>query len=63
MVTWSYAYQAARKGPWEIHARDRMRFKRRIDSVEMALEGIFDKEHREKVFAERFASECAENVF
>ena len=34
MVVWSFAYKAARKGPWEQCARDRERFKKRIADVE-----------------------------
>ncbi|XP_050302615.1 uncharacterized protein LOC126740578 [Anthonomus grandis grandis] len=54
MIKWSYAYQAARKGPWEMHARDRDRFRWRIFRVEQDIKYIFDQEHRNKIYNERF---------
>ena len=33
MVHWDYAYRAARKGPWEEMARDRDRFRGRINAI------------------------------
>lgn len=30
LITWTFAYQEARKGIWEQHARDRDRFKLKI---------------------------------
>ena len=38
MYVWSYAYRAARKGVWEIIARDRKYFSRRIERVGEILE-------------------------
>lgn len=54
MVKWSYAYQAARKGPWEMYARDRCRFKERAHKIERDIKHVFDPQHREKIFKERF---------
>lgn len=54
MIKWSFAYQQARKGPWEEYARDRDRFKRRIEDTERALSLALDSQHREKIFKERF---------
>ena len=38
IIAWQYAYRSARKGPWEQFARDRDRFKNRIESVKCVLE-------------------------
>ena len=38
IVAWSFAYRAARKGPWENYARDRDRFSRRIEYCASILE-------------------------
>lgn len=38
IIAWQYAYRSARKGPWEQFARDRDRFKNRIESVKIVLE-------------------------
>lgn len=54
MVQWSYAYQAARKGPWEEYARDRERFSKRIEQTEKKLISILNPRHREKIYQERF---------
>ncbi|CAH0549624.1 unnamed protein product [Brassicogethes aeneus] len=54
MVQWAYAYQAARKGPWEVYARDRERFKKRIQNTETILSPIFDQKHRDKIYENRF---------
>lgn len=56
MVTWDYAYRAARRGPWEEIARDNERFKRRINSIAVVLDPILKNTHRLKVWQERFAS-------
>ncbi|XP_050301881.1 protein phosphatase 1 regulatory subunit 15A-like [Anthonomus grandis grandis] len=57
IITWSYAYQEARKGPWEMHARDRDRFRLRIFRVEQSIKHIFDQEHRTRIYKERFQNE------
>ena len=38
IVAWDFAYRNARKGPWEELARDRDRFRRRIDNLSEVLE-------------------------
>ncbi|KAM0731649.1 Protein phosphatase 1 regulatory subunit 15A [Formica fusca] len=55
MVTWNYAYRAARKGQWEEMARDSERFKGRINSIAAVLNPILTSKHRSKVWQERFA--------
>lgn len=55
MVQWDYAYRAARKGPWEEMARDRERFKRRINCIAAVLDPILTRQHRAHVWQERFA--------
>lgn len=54
MITWSYAYQSARKGPWQKYALDRVRFRDRIRDVEEKLKPVLDSENRERIFIERF---------
>ncbi|XP_050464494.1 uncharacterized protein LOC126858308 [Cataglyphis hispanica] len=54
MVTWNYAYRAARKGQWEEMARDNERFKGRINSIAAVLNPILTSKHRSKVWQERF---------
>ncbi|KAL4225415.1 hypothetical protein ACF0H5_016105 [Mactra antiquata] len=61
MVTWCYAYQAARKGPWEQYARDRARFNRRITETEVVLKPILLQKHRDLIFTERFADESRQH--
>lgn len=54
MYVWDYAYRIARKSHWEIYARDRERFKFRIQKVETILISILKKEHRHKIYKKRF---------
>ncbi|KAJ3652141.1 hypothetical protein Zmor_018132 [Zophobas morio] len=56
MVVWSYAYQAARKGPWEEYARDRDRFKNRVRNTETLIGHIFTAGHRSRIYEQRFSS-------
>lgn len=51
MIAWSYAHRAARRGPWEEHARDRCRFQRRITETESAIGYCLSLAHRELVWA------------
>ncbi|GLV36871.1 Protein phosphatase 1 regulatory subunit 15 [Carabus blaptoides fortunei] len=54
MVQWSFAYQKARIGPWEQYARDRARFETRIKKTESILSAVLQRDHRDKIFSERF---------
>lgn len=54
MVTYSFAYRAARRGPWEMYARDRERFHRKIKQYAIVLDKILDPKHRQNVFVQRF---------
>ena len=55
MVTWNYAYRAARRGPWEEIARDNERFKKRTKSIAIVLDPILKSKHRSQIWQERFA--------
>lgn len=54
MYAWSFAYNAARKGPWEQYGRDNERFRERIRRSNQVLLPIIAKEHRQKIYLERF---------
>lgn len=54
MVQWSFAYQKARKGPWEQFAVDRMRFRNRVSDIEPVLNVILQPAHRSKIYQDRF---------
>lgn len=54
MITWSYAYQSARMGPWQKYALDRVRFRDRIRDFEEKLKPVLDSGHRDRIFKERF---------
>lgn len=49
IIAWSFAYRAARKGDWECHARDRARFRERIETIASILEPVLQPSHREKI--------------
>ncbi|XP_076753583.1 protein phosphatase 1 regulatory subunit 15 [Xylocopa sonorina] len=55
MIQWDFAYRAARKGPWEEMARDRERFRGRINCIERVLNPILTVQHRTHIWQERFA--------
>lgn len=55
MIQWNYAYRAARRGPWEEMARDRERFRGRINCIGRILEPILTVKHRECIWRERFS--------
>lgn len=55
MVTWSFAYRAARKSEWEMYARDRERFfYMKIKRFEPILNKVLDPCHRTRIFKQRF---------
>ncbi|XP_011305806.1 uncharacterized protein [Fopius arisanus] len=54
MIQWNYAYRAARRGPWEEMARDRERFRVRINCIGRVLEPILTAKHRECIWHDRF---------
>ncbi|XP_074104808.1 uncharacterized protein LOC141531155 [Cotesia typhae] len=54
MIKWNYAYRAARKGPWEEIARDRERFRNRINSTGRVINPILNTEHRQSIRQIRF---------
>ena len=43
IVAWNYAYRAARKGPWEVYARNRAHFRRKIDRLALVIEPCLAK--------------------
>lgn len=43
IVAWNYAYRAARKGPWELYARNRAHFRRKIDQLALVIEPCLAK--------------------
>ncbi|CAB1323545.1 unnamed protein product [Coregonus sp. 'balchen'] len=51
MHTWPFARQMSRKGPWEELARDRDRFRKRIQETEQAIGYFFSQSHREMIRA------------
>lgn len=56
MRMWDFAYRQARKGEWEMAARDRERFRKRIEETEKILKPVFERDLREKLYYERFNS-------
>ena len=46
---WEDDYRAARVGHWELLARDRTRFMKRIEQTEQTISWIFTPQHRSKI--------------
>lgn len=60
MCTWTFAYNQARKGGWEMIVRDRIRFQRRIKEVHVKLDHVLESNHRDIIYKLRFSGEeCA----
>uniref|UniRef100_A0A182JQ15 PP1c_bdg domain-containing protein n=1 Tax=Anopheles christyi TaxID=43041 RepID=A0A182JQ15_9DIPT len=57
MRAWDFAYRQARKGDWEMAARDRERFRKRIADLEPVLGPALQPRIRDKVYFERFCGE------
>lgn len=49
MRSWTFARQVSRKGNWEVMARDRERFRRRIQEAESLIGPCLSPAHRRKV--------------
>ncbi|KAF7654880.1 hypothetical protein LDENG_00063610 [Lucifuga dentata] len=49
MRTWPFARQASRKGHWEEMARDRDRFRRRLQETEQTVGRCLSRSHRERM--------------
>ncbi|KAH8322540.1 hypothetical protein KR074_003108 [Drosophila pseudoananassae] len=54
MLAWDFAYRAARKSEWQLIARDRDRFQKRIKCVAPILNPILSPTHRDNVYKARF---------
>lgn len=57
MRAWDFAYRQARKGEWEMAARDRERFRNRIADLEAVLGPALQSALRDKIYAERFSGQ------
>lgn len=54
IIAWKYAYRQCRVNVCEQTARDRARFQRKIQGLADTLNEILTKEHRNKIYFERF---------
>ncbi|XP_053666060.1 uncharacterized protein LOC128715202 [Anopheles marshallii] len=57
MRAWDFAYRQARKGDWEMAARDSERFRKRITDLEPVLGPALQPALRDKIYAERFSGQ------
>ncbi|EDV36278.1 uncharacterized protein Dana_GF12046 [Drosophila ananassae] len=60
MHVWDFAYRTARKSEWQLIARDRDRFEKRINRVAPILNPILSPNHRDSVYRARFLTENAD---
>lgn len=63
MRSWSFARQAARRGPWEEMARDRERFRRRIQEAERSIGPCLSSTHRTRIQAYQDTPSKAADTF
>lgn len=62
LITWNFASRQSRKGQWMQFAIDRERFQRKITMChEPILQLVTDKNHRQKIYTERFSSCISSN--
>uniref|UniRef100_A0A2M4BJU3 Putative phosphatase-1 catalytic subunit binding region n=1 Tax=Anopheles marajoara TaxID=58244 RepID=A0A2M4BJU3_9DIPT len=54
MRAWDFAYRQARKGEWEMAARDRERFRKHIADLEPVLGPALQPALRERIYQQRF---------
>lgn len=54
MCTWTFAYRQARKGDWEMVARDRVRFQRKLEEFHEKIKHVFESNHRDNIYKSRF---------
>ena len=52
--TWSFAHRQARQSNFQQLILDRCRFQRRIGEMKMILDGILERDYRNKIYEERF---------
>uniref|UniRef100_A0A182QYU0 Uncharacterized protein n=1 Tax=Anopheles farauti TaxID=69004 RepID=A0A182QYU0_9DIPT len=57
MRAWDFAYRQARKGDWEMAARDRERFRKRVADLEPVLGPALQSTLRDKIYTERFSGQ------
>uniref|UniRef100_A0A2M4A1P9 Putative phosphatase-1 catalytic subunit binding region n=1 Tax=Anopheles triannulatus TaxID=58253 RepID=A0A2M4A1P9_9DIPT len=62
MRAWDFAYRQARKGEWEMAARDRERFRKHIADLEPVLGPALQPAVRERIYQQRFEPGAAEPV-
>ncbi|XP_045608746.1 uncharacterized protein PPP1R15 [Procambarus clarkii] len=58
IIAWDFAYKMARRGPWEMYARDRMRFQHRIASLEPIISPVLQADHREVFYKKQQSEAC-----
>ncbi|XP_049545734.1 uncharacterized protein LOC125957223 [Anopheles darlingi] len=59
MRAWDFAYRQARKGEWEMAARDRERFRKHVADLEPVLGPALQPALRERIYQQRFESGVA----